>query len=111
MKEEDQYDEGYDKDQVNTDLTKLIEEALSNSIINQKEYKTRQELSDVVKSLVAEYLDSFIILGYDFDGSIVDIQASTSSQQKDALSTLILKYLYLKTGQTIPGMYKDDETF
>jgi hypothetical protein len=94
----------------NDELKNLIEAALSDAISSssKKEYADYNELVGVVKSIVAEYLDSFIVIGYDFDGKVVELQSASNSQQKDALRTLCLKYLCFKTGYAIPGVYENE---
>ena len=94
----------------NDELKNLIEAALSDLISSRskKEYADYNKLVGVVKSIVAEYLDSFIVIGYDFDGNVVELQSASNSQQKDALRTLALKYFCFKTGYTIPGVYENE---
>lgn len=94
----------------NDELKNLIEAAMAAALSgsSKKEYADYNELVGVVKSIVAEYLDSFIVIGYDFDGKVVEFQSASNSQQKDALRTLLLKYLCFKTGYGIPGVYDNE---
>jgi hypothetical protein len=82
-------------------LRNLIEEALKVNIEDKKEYKDHQELADTLCAVMAEFLDSFIVVGYDFDGKPISFQGSTKPQQNDALDTLILKYFYQRTGYKV----------
>lgn len=82
-------------------LRNLIEEALKVSIKHNREYKNHEELAESLGPIISEFLDSFIVLGYDFEGNPLSFQVSPNSQQKDALDTLVLKYFYQRTG------YKD----
>lgn len=84
-------------------LRALIEEALKIDIKTKREYKDHRELADSLGPIISEFLDSFIVLGYDFDGQPLSFQVSAKTQQKDALDTLVLKYFYQRTG------YKDAE--
>ena len=84
-------------------LRALIEEALKIDIKTKREYKDHRELADSLGPIISEFLDSFIVLGYDFNGQPLSFQVSTKTQQKDALDTLVLKYFYQRTG------YKDAE--
>ena len=81
-----------DEDYVeNLSVEDLINEALnlkSNSI---KIFKSQKELHDRLKSMISEYLDSFLIFGYDIDGKTVLIKGANSDQQIDALDTLAFK--------------------
>ena len=89
-----------DEEEKNT-LRDLIEEALKINIKNRNEFKDQKELADTLGPVMSEFLDSFIVVGYDFDGEPISFQGSKSSQQKDALDTLFLKYFYQRTGYTI----------
>ena len=90
-------------------LRELLREALSIEITNKKQYETQSELMGSVKAVVSEFLDSFIIVGYDFEGNTVATEGSTSTQQRDALETLFLRYFCHRTGYKIPGV--SDEGF
>ncbi len=109
MSKNDQHNDQHDdqSDHYVDDLTKLIEEALASNIISRKEYKDYDKLVSSVKDVVSEYLDSFIILGYDFDGNVIDITSASSEQQQDALYTLILKN-FCKIAGPMPGGYIDE---
>ena len=105
MSDNDQHNDQHNDQSDNyvNDLTKLIEEALASNIINRKEYKDYEKVVSSVEAVVSEYLDSFIILGYDFDGNVVDIHSARSEQQHDALHTLILKHFYNTAGSMSSG--------
>lgn len=95
-----------DEQDPDAEIRELIESALKSSLENQKTFKNRRELSESLKAKIAEYLDSFIVIGYDFDGNVVELEGSSSSQQRDALDTLIIKYFCLRTGYEPPkGKY------
>jgi|TARA_R110000796_G_scaffold75401_1_gene169143 hypothetical protein len=79
-------------------IRELIEAALKSNLDNQKEFKSRGQLIEAIKAIVFEYLDSFIVIGYDFDGKVVQLEGSSSSQQRNALDTLLVKYFCMRTG-------------
>lgn len=90
------------KDEEENDaLRNLIEEALKINIESKKEYKDHQELADTLSAVMAEFLDSFIVVGYDFDGKPISFQGTSNTQQEDALDTLFLRYFYQRTGYKI----------
>ena len=96
MKKED------NKEDNNEDVLRdLIEEALKINIKNTNEFNNHKELADTLGPVIAEFLDSFIVVGYDFDGEAISFQGSKNSQQKDALDTLFLKYFYKRTGYKV----------
>ena len=79
-------------------LRNLIEEALKIEVKSQKEFEDHKQLADTLGPVISEFLDSFIVVGYDFDGQPISFQGSKNEQQKDALDTLFLKYFYKRTG-------------
>jgi hypothetical protein len=87
-----------EKEDDDESLRALIEEALKIDIQTKREYKNHKELSESLSPIISEFLDSFIVLGYDFDGQPLSFQVSPNTQQKDALDTLVLKYFYQRTG-------------
>jgi hypothetical protein len=87
MEENNNYDE---------DVKRLIEEALINNIETRRKYKKKNELKDTVRGIISEYLDSFILIGYDFNGKPIEVIGSTTDQQTDALDTLLMKYFAYK---------------
>ena len=46
---------------------------------------------ELLKSTIDEFLNSFIILGYTFDGEPVNIMSAHSQQEADSLATLVNK--------------------
>ena len=80
------------------EIRELIEAALKSNLVNQKEFKSRGQLIEAIKAIVFEYLDSFIVIGYDYDGKVVQLEGAPSSQQQDALDTLLVKYFCMRTG-------------
>ena len=86
------------KEEDDNTLRNLIEEALKLDVKHSNDHKDHKELADTLGSVMAEFLDSFIVVGYDFDGEPISFQGAANSQQKDALDTLFLKYFYQRTG-------------
>lgn len=52
--------------------------------------ETRKDL-DLLKSTVEEFLNSFIVLGYTFDGEPVNMMFCHNQQEADSLATLVNK--------------------
>ena len=73
------------------EVRELINAALSLQPENLQKYKSDKELREKLKSIVAEYLDSFYIFGYDIDGKTILIKGGNSDQQLDALDTLAMR--------------------
>ena len=90
------------------ELKELIEQALKQSIEVKKEFKSREALAKRLSSILSEYLDSYILLGYDFNGDHIDIKSASTSQQVEALNSFLLRYFasevqYIKGGGSAPG--------
>jgi hypothetical protein len=60
------------------------QKALEKVFVEQKKKEYHRDMN-ILDSLVAEYLKSYIILGYDLNGNKVGIQHAKSSQESDAL--------------------------
>ena len=99
------------EDEEKDPLSELLREALKINVENKKQYKTQTELLETVQAVTSEFLDSFIIVGYDFDGMPVAVEGASNAQQRDALETLFLKYFCYRTGYKIPGMNDEDYEF
>ena len=52
-----------------------------------------QKDMDMLGGIVEEYLDNFIILGYDYKGESVQLISASNQQQADALGTSIHRFL------------------
>jgi len=74
------------------ELRELVEKALKQSIVEKKTFKRRQDLAHRLCNIISEYLDCYILLGYDFQGQHLDIKASKTPQQQEALNSFLLKY-------------------
>ena len=89
------------------DIDDLINSALSLTSEDLQSFKSEKELREKLKSIVAEYLDSFYIFGYDIDGKTILIKGAKSDMQKDALDTLAMR---LFVAGNFGGTYGGDET-
>tara|TARA_R100001015_G_C4560885_1_gene120762 strand:- start:214 stop:558 length:345 start_codon:yes stop_codon:yes gene_type:complete len=74
------------------ELRELVEKALKQSLVEKKTFKRRQDLAHRLSNIISEYLDCYILLGYDFQGQYLDIKASKTPQQQEALHSFLLKY-------------------
>ena len=98
-------DNSYDDDE---ELRELVERALKDNIKERKSFKSRKELANRLGSILCEYLDSYILLGYDFTGKHLDIKAAKTPQQKEALNSFLMKYFATEI-QTIKGVNPDTD--
>tara|TARA_R100001377_G_scaffold46449_1_gene26661 strand:- start:269 stop:556 length:288 start_codon:yes stop_codon:yes gene_type:complete len=72
-------------------LRELLNDALNLQPDELRTFKNEKELRSKLKSIVAEYLDSFYIFGYDIEGKTILVKGAHSDQQLDALDTLAIR--------------------
>jgi len=89
----------------NKDINDLINSALNLHSDDLKGFKSEKQLREKLKSIVAEYLDSFYIFGYDIDGKTILIKGANSDMQLDALDTLAMR---LFVAGNLGGTYGDN---
>ena len=87
------------------DIDDLINNALNLRPEDLQSFKSERELREKLKSIVAEYLDSFYIFGYDIDGKTILIKGANSDMQLDALDTLAMR---LFVAGNLGGTYGDN---
>lgn len=75
----------------NKDIDDLINSALNLGSEDLQSFKSERELREKLKSIVAEYLDSFYIFGYDIDGNTILVKGANNDMQMDALDTLAMR--------------------
>lgn len=75
----------------NKDIDDLINSALNLGSEDLQSFKSEKELREKLKSIVAEYLDSFYIFGYDIDGNTILVKGANNDMQMDALDTLAMR--------------------
>lgn len=77
-------------------LQQLLKEALT-TYADQRTRKT-EDLCDSICSVLEEFLQSFVILGYDVNGNPVTIVNTRTQQDADALSTAVTRFFYQRSG-------------
>jgi hypothetical protein len=75
------------------EIKELIKEALKTNFEKKTNFKKKVDLESALFSTIKEFLSSFIILGYDLSGNPLIIKHSPSVMEKDALSSLLMKYV------------------
>ena len=93
---DDQEDELHSQED-DEELREMVERALK------KVFKRRKDLAYRISNIIAEYLDSYILLGFDFQGRHIDIKSATTPQQSEALNSFLLKY-FASEVQSIKGL-------
>lgn len=81
-------------DEASERVDNLVQAALSSHLVEYAEKKKngKKTLNDV-SNLIQEHLNTFIILGYNYEGDPISHIAAHTQQEADALCTLINKFL------------------
>lgn len=79
------------EEEMDDKVKELLESALNLQSDSLQTFKNERDLREKLKSITAEYLDSFYIFGYDIDGNTVLVKSAHSDQQMDALDTLAMR--------------------
>lgn len=80
-----------DKSGITSDqLQQLLREALVESV----DARTRKAASNIeaINGTLEEFLQTYLVLGYDLDGRLVTLINTKTSQEADALSTAITRF-------------------
>tara|TARA_R110000824_G_scaffold60345_2_gene161341 strand:+ start:2637 stop:2957 length:321 start_codon:yes stop_codon:yes gene_type:complete len=85
------------------ELRELIERALRDNVEDRKMFKRKKDLTYRLSTVISEYMDSYILLGYDFNGNHVDIKAAPTPQKVEALNSFLMKYFAAEI-QSIKGL-------
>ena len=72
----------------------LVQAALASHLMMyaKKKKDNKQTLSDI-SNLIHEHLNTFIILGYNYEGDPISSVSANTQQEADSLCTLINKFL------------------
>lgn len=72
-------------------IKELVKEALALHLTTVKKRHTERELNEALKSIVGEFLDCFVVLGYDLQGEPKIIKSSKTKMSEAALKLLFFK--------------------
>ena len=75
------------------DIRELIKDALKNNFDNKKKYNKQIQLENALVSTLKEFLANFIVIGYDLNGKPLILKYAKTQMEKDALSSLAIKYI------------------
>ena len=77
----------------------LIRAALESHLIDHARKRQDQKRNvEQLSSIIEEYLSSFVLLGYNYDGEPITLVSASTQQQSDSLSTLIQKFIISSHG-------------
>lgn len=76
----------------------MIKAALETHLVEYARKKhTQKRDTELLTSTIEEYLSSFVLLGYNYDGDSVTLVSASTQQQSDSLGTLIQKFIVSQT--------------
>ena len=70
--------------------------AVGEYLIARKKHNQKRN-TELLTSTIEEYLSSFVLLGYNYDGDPVTLVSASTQQQSDSLGTLIQKFIVSQT--------------
>lgn len=81
---------------IKEDIRDLIGDLLRVRVAETKEVKKVEDINNALVSTIGEFLNNFMLIGYDNEGKPVAITKSNSSMEADALHTLLTKFFTLQ---------------
>jgi hypothetical protein len=75
------------------DIKDLIKDALKNNYEGKKKYNKKIQLENALASTLKEFLTNFVVIGYDLNGKPIILKHAKTPMEKDALSSLAIKYI------------------
>ena len=86
--------------------SQLIKKALESHLLEYANKKNVQRRDlDELTSIIEEFADSFILLGYNYDGEPLTLVSATTQQQADSLGTLVQKFVVNSSGRPLGGIF------
>jgi hypothetical protein len=79
------------------ELAELLKEALQSQVSIRRKKRKVESTELAINSTLEEFLDSYIIIGYDLKGDPLVMKYSQNHLQNDALQTLAIRFLTLLT--------------
>lgn len=77
----------------------LVRAALETQLMEYANRRTEQKRNlEELTCIIEEFMDSFIVLGYNYDGDPLTLVSASTQQQADSLSTLLQKFI-VQSGQ------------
>lgn len=86
-------DEPEDNNFSEDDIKKLITDALKINLQEKAKKSAKVNTEIAITSTLKEFLNNFIVIGYDLSGKPVLIKYNKTQLEKDALQGLLVKYI------------------
>ena len=76
-------------------LNALIKDALMQQASHGKERMYKEECAQAVVAVLSEFLSSYMLIGYDFEGTPIRIISAKTGLEADALAQAVQRYIML----------------
>jgi hypothetical protein len=80
------------EDKADQELKNLIKDALKTNVDFKKKKVSKRQLSSALAGTLDEFLNNFILIGYDMEGSPVILRSHKTEMENEALKSLFIKY-------------------
>jgi len=80
------------EDKSEQELKDLIKDALKNNIEVKKKKVSKRQLTSALSGTLDEFLNNYILIGYDMEGSPVILRSHKTEMENEALKSLFIKY-------------------
>ena len=74
-------------------IAALLRSAAESTVKEKRKQVNEQKEIEAIGSQITEFLDSYILLGYTFEGNPVQIVFANTQQQADSLSKLLVNFV------------------
>lgn len=96
------------KQKFDPNANKEIKELTHKALVSYLKDKIQERASnkvdmDVLNSQIMEFLNCFILIGYNFNGEPVTIISAHNQQEADSLGTLLNKFVFSNREKDFPG--------
>ena len=78
-----------------SEIKELLEEIKKLHFTDSSEQNKQVDLDNALGCTIKEFLTSFVLIGYDMQGDAVILRSEENQMSRDALRSLVLKYLQL----------------
>jgi hypothetical protein len=88
----------------NKDIKELTHKALVSYLKDKIQERSSNKIDlDVLSSQILEFLNCFILIGYNFNGEPVTIISAHNQQEADSLGSLLNKFVFNSREKDFPG--------
>ena len=82
---------------------KIVTAAIKSAL---EDYKLRREITqdnvEILSTIMEEYLQNFLVIGYNYDGEMIAYTSAKSQLQADSLNTGLYKYITQSASRGMP---------